>query len=219
MEWPWTTESNPPPIQDMQKTLESPLDSKDIKTVHPKGNHPWIFIGRTNAEAEAPILWPPDAKSWLNRKDPDAGKDWRQEEKGTTEEEMVGRHHQLNGHEFEQTPGDGEGHGSLACCSPWGHKEEDMTERLNNNKNIFSRGTSLKSLLILLQYCFCPTFCFFWSWGRWNLSSPTRDRTPTSWIGRWTPNHWTTREVPESSFLSWEQAEENHCRHFRRDRV
>ena len=71
---------------------------------------------------------------------------------------MVGRHHQLNGHEFEQTPGDGEGHGSLACCSPWGHKEEDMTERLNNNKNIFSRGTSLKSLLILLQYCFCPTF-------------------------------------------------------------
>ena len=183
MEWSWATESSPPPTQDMQKTFESPLDSKEIKTVHPKGNQPWTFIGRTNAEAEAPVLWPPDVKSWLNRKDPDAGKDWRQEEKGTTEDEMVGWHHRLNGHEFEQTPGDGEGQGTLACCSPWGHKEEDMTERLNNKK-IFVCGTSLKSLLILLQYCFCPTFWFFWPWGRWNLSSPTRDRTCTPWIGR-----------------------------------
>ena len=131
MEWPWTTESNPPPIQDMQKTLESPLDSKEIKTVHPKGNHPWIFIGRTNAEAEAPILWPPDAKSWLNRKDPDAGKDWRQEEKGMTEDEMVGCHHRLNGHEFEQAPGVSDGQGSLVCCSPWGCKESDTTEWLS----------------------------------------------------------------------------------------
>ena len=85
----------------LEKTLESPLDSKDIKPVNPKGNQSWIFIGRTDAEAEAPIVWPPDAKSWLIWKDPDAEKDWRQEEKGTTEDEMVGWHHRLNGHEFE----------------------------------------------------------------------------------------------------------------------
>ena len=91
----------------------------------------WIFIGRTDAEAQSPIFWPPDAKSWLTRKDPDAGKDWRQEEKGTTENEAVGWHRRLNGHEFEQAPGVGDGQGSLSCCSPWGHKELDMTERLN----------------------------------------------------------------------------------------
>ena len=95
----------------------------------------WIFIGRTDAEAEAPILWPPDSRSWLTRKDPDAGRDWRQDEKGMTEEEMVGWHHWPNGYEFEQAPGDGEGQGNLACCSPWGNKESDTTEWLNNNNN------------------------------------------------------------------------------------
>ena len=114
-----------------EKTLESPLDSKKIQPVHPKGNQSWIFIGRTDAEAETPILWSPDVKNWLIGKDPDAGKDWRQEEKGLTEDEMVGWHHQLNGHKFEQGPGAGDGQGSLACCSPWGHKESDMTEWLN----------------------------------------------------------------------------------------
>ena len=108
---------------------------KEIKPVNPKGNQPWIFILRTDAEAEAPILWPPDEKSWLIGEDPDAGKDWGQEEKGATEDEMVGWHHQLNGHEFEQTLGDGEGQGSLVCCSPWGCKEPYMTERLNNNND------------------------------------------------------------------------------------
>ena len=102
----------------LEKTLESPLDSKEIQSVHHKGNRSWIFIARTDAEAEAPKLWPPDAKSWLIGKDLDAGKDWRQEEKGTTEDEMVGYHHWCNGHEFEQTPGDSEGQGNLACCSP-----------------------------------------------------------------------------------------------------
>ena len=102
----------------LEKTLESPSDSKEIKPVNPKGNHPWIFIGGTDAEAEAPILWPPDVKSRLIRKDPDAGKDWRQEEKGTTEDEMVGWHHRLHRHEFEQTLGVGEGQGSLKG-SPW----------------------------------------------------------------------------------------------------
>ena len=106
----------------LEKTLESPLDSK-IKPLNLKGNQPFIFIGRTDAEAEAPILLATWSKSWLIRKDPDVGKDWRQEEKGMTEDNMVGWHHRLNGHEFEQTPGNGEGPGSLACCSPWGYKE------------------------------------------------------------------------------------------------
>ena len=115
----------------LEKTLEIPLDCKEIKPVHPKGDQSWVFIGRTNAEAEAPILWSPDVKNWLNGKDPDAGKDLRWEEKGMTEDETVGWHHRHNGHEFESTLGVGDGQGSLACCSPWGHKESDMRERLN----------------------------------------------------------------------------------------
>ena len=115
----------------LNSLIESPLDYKEIQPVHAKGNQSWIFIGRTDAEAETPILWPPDAKNWLIEKDPDAGKDWRLEEKGMTEDEMVGCHHQLDGHEFEQAPRVGDGQGSLVCCSPWGHKESDMTERLN----------------------------------------------------------------------------------------
>ena len=113
----------------LEKTLESPLDCKEIQPVHPKGNQSWIFTGRTDAEAEAAILQPPDAKSWLTGKDPDAGKDWRQEEKGTTE--MFRWHHRLNGHESEQALGAWDGQGSLVCYSPCGHKESDMTEQLN----------------------------------------------------------------------------------------
>ena len=113
----------------LEKTLESPLDSKEIKLVNPKRNQSWIFIGRT--DAETPILWPPDSKNWFIGKDPDVGKDWRWEEKGTTEDEMVGWHHWLNRHEFEQAPGVGDGQGSLACCSPYGGKELDTTEQLN----------------------------------------------------------------------------------------
>ena len=109
----------------------SHLDCKEIQPVHPKGDQSWIFIGRTDAEAETPILWPPHVKSWLIWKDPDAGKDWGQEEKGTTEDEMVGWHHWLDGHEFESTPGVGDGQGGLACCDSWGRKELEMTERLN----------------------------------------------------------------------------------------
>ena len=115
----------------LEKTLESPLHCKEIQPVHPKGNQSWIFIGRTDAEAETPILWPPDGKNWLIGKDSDAGKDCGQEEKGTTEDEMVGWHHQLNGHEFEQALGVGDGQGGLACCSPGGRKESDMYEQLN----------------------------------------------------------------------------------------
>ena len=115
----------------LEKTLESPLDCKDIKPVNPKGNQSWIFTGRTDAKAEAPILWPTDVKNWLIGKDPDAGKDWRQEEKRMTEDEMVGWYHWLNGHEFEQALGAGDEQESLACCSPWSCKESDMTERRN----------------------------------------------------------------------------------------
>ena len=104
------------------------LDCKEIKPVNPKGNQSWVFTGRTDAEAETPIVWPPDAKSWLAGKDPDAGKDWGQQEKGMTEDEMVGWDHRVYGHEFEQALGDGEGWWSLVCCSPWGCKELDTAE-------------------------------------------------------------------------------------------
>ena len=115
----------------LEKTLERPLDCKEIQPVHPKGDQSWVFTGRTDVEAETLILWPPDAKSWLMWKDPDAGKGWEQEEKGTTEDEMVGWHHRLNGHGFGWTPGVGDGQGGLACCGSGGHKELDMTEQLN----------------------------------------------------------------------------------------
>ena len=120
----------------LQKTLESPFNYKEIQPVHPKGNESWIFIGRTDAEAETPILRPLDAKNWLIWKDPDAEKDWRLEEKGMTEDEMVEWHNQLNEREFEQTLGVGDGQGGLACCSPWGHKESDTTDQLNWTEQI-----------------------------------------------------------------------------------
>ena len=116
------------------RLLISPLDSKEIQPVHHKGDQSWIFIGRTDVEAEAPILWPPDVKNWLIGKDPDAGTYCRQEEKGATEDEMVGWYHWLDGHEFEQAPGIGDGQGSLACCSPQGRKELDNTEWLNRTE-------------------------------------------------------------------------------------
>ena len=115
----------------LEKTPESPLDSKEIKPVNPKGNLCWIFIGRIDVEAETPILWPPDVKSWLTGKDFDAGGDWGQEEKGTTEDEMAGWHHWLNGRESEWTPGDGDEQGGLVCWDSQGRKESDTTERLN----------------------------------------------------------------------------------------
>ena len=115
----------------LEKTLESPLDCKEIQPVHPKGDKSWVFIGRFDVEAETPILWPPDVKSWLIWKDPDTGKDWRQEEKEMIEDEMVGWHHRLNGHGFGWTLRVGDGQGGLACCCSWGRKESDKTEQLN----------------------------------------------------------------------------------------
>ena len=142
----------------LEKTLESPLDIREIKPVNPKENQSWIFIGRTDAEAEAPILWLPDTKNWLIWKDPDAGKDWRQEEKGMTEDEMVGWHYWCNGHGFEQTLGDGKGQGSLACCSPWGRKELDMTEWPNNTISLCLSNKVIRHLVELgseAQCCYC----------------------------------------------------------------
>ena len=129
----------------LEKTLESPLDCKEIQPVNPKGVQSWVFIGRTDVEAEIPILWPPNMKSWLIGKDPDAGKDWGQEEKGMTEDEMVGWHHWLNGHGFRQTPGVGDGQGGLVCCGSWGHKESDTAERLN--------WTELNCCCLVAQSC------------------------------------------------------------------
>ena len=134
----------------LEKTLESPLDSKEIKPVNPKGNQSWIFIGRT--DAEVPILWPPDVKSWLIGKDPDAGKDWGQEEKGTTENVMIEWHNRLNGHEFEQALGDSEGQGSLVLQSLWGCKESGMTEWLNNNKLLYCCVFLSLGLIIIVLY-------------------------------------------------------------------
>ena len=152
----------------LEKTLESPLDSKEIQPVNPKGNQSWIFTGRTDAEVEVPILWAPNVKRLLTGKDPDAGKGWGQEEKGMTEDEMVGWHHWLNGHEFDQTPGNSEGQGSLACCSPWGWQ-------LNNNYLYWFSDSSpliyflpvkicwtlLKNFLFHLLYFSTPEFQFF----------------------------------------------------------
>ena len=115
----------------LEKTLENPMDCKEIKPVNPRGNQSWLFIGRTDAETEIPILWPPDAKNWLIGKDLYAGKDWSWEEKGMTEGEMVRWHHRLHGYEFEQALGVGQGQGSLVCCSPLGRTESEMTEWLN----------------------------------------------------------------------------------------
>ena len=122
----------------LEKTLESPLENKEIKPVNLKGYQHWILFGRTDAKADASILWPPDANSWLFGKDPDAGKDWRQKDKRATEVEIVGWHHRFIGHELGQTPGDSEGQRRLAHCSPWGHEESDTTWWLNsNNKGLW----------------------------------------------------------------------------------
>ena len=129
----------------LEKTFESPLDCKEMQQIHPKWDQSWVFTARTDVEAETPILWPPDEKNWLIRKNPDAGKDCRQEEKGTTENEMVGWHHRLNGYELEQAPGVGDGQGSLQYCSPWGHKELDTTEPLNWTDSPHSSAITITS--------------------------------------------------------------------------
>ena len=152
----------------LEKTLESPLDCKEIQPVHPNGDKCWVFIGRTDAEAETPVLWPPHVKSWLIGKDPDAGSNWGQDEKGTPEDEMTGWHHWLNGHEFGWTLGVGDGQGGLACCDSWGHKESDMTETLHWTEWIeISKFTPHPHTLFIFLHStwhFVTFVCFFYSW-------------------------------------------------------
>ena len=158
----------------LEKTLESPLNCREIQPVHPKGDQSWVFIGRTDAGAETPILWPHHAKSWLIGKDSDAGRHWGQEEKGIAEDEMAGWHHWLNAHGFGWTPEGGVRQGGLACCDSWGHKESDMTERLNWTELIVSYVFILNcrnflyilytQTLLYISYCcsvtmLCLTLC------------------------------------------------------------
>ena len=136
------------------------LDRKEIQPVHSKGGQPWVFFGRNDPKAETPVLWPPHEKSWLIGKDSDAGKDWGQEEEGTTEDEMAGWHHRLDGREFKWTPGDGDGQGGLACCDSWGRKESDMTERLNWTERWFRLESGL--LIHVPKFpVLCGMCCFF----------------------------------------------------------
>ena len=129
----------------LKKTLESTMDCKEMQPINLKGNQSWLFIGRTDARVETPILWPPDGKNWHIGKDPDAGKDWRQKEKGMTKDELIGRHHQLDGHEFKQAPGVGDGQESLECCTWWGRKESYMTEWLNCLTDQDKKGVQILS--------------------------------------------------------------------------
>ena len=153
----------------LEKTLESPLDCEEIQPVHPK-HQSWVFIGRTDVEAETPTLWPPDAKSWLIWKDPDAEKDWGQEEKGMTEDEMVGWHHRHNGHGFGWTPGVDDRQGGLACCESWGCKESDTTEQLNwiVHLEFIKMVNFMLFLLQLKKYGHVLPFTFdtYWQWER-----------------------------------------------------
>ena len=144
----------------LEQILESSLDCREIQPVYPKGDQSWVFIGRTYVEAEIPILWPPDTKRWLIWKDPDAGKDWRQEEKGTTEDEMVVWHHRLKGHEFGWTPGVGDGQGGLACCNSRGPKSQTwLSNWTEPNAYFFSHlsNPDFESERIILSHCFI--FC------------------------------------------------------------
>ena len=166
--------------------LESPLDSKEIKLVNPKGNQPWILIGRTGAEAEAPVLWPPDEKNWLIWKDPHAGKDWRQEEKGTTEGEMVGWHHWLSGHEFEQTLGDSGGRRNLVGYSPWGCR---VRHDLGTKQQQVREASRKRSRTV--WFCFCEMSTV-------GISMETERRLPGAGVRRGWDRKWLTG----SEFLS-----------------
>ena len=169
----------------LEKTLESPLDCKEIQQVHPRGNQSWIFIGRTDAKAKTPVLWPRDANNRLLGKDPDAEKDWRQEEKGTTEDEMDGWHYQLDGHEFEQAPGVGDGQGSLVCCSPWGRKELDMTEQLNWLTDL-SCGTW--DFIVMYGNCLVEIWGIF-SYSMCDLVPPLGIEARSPAFGTWSLSH------------------------------
>ena len=164
----------------LEKTLESALDCKEIQPVHSKGDQSWVFTGRTDVEAETPILWPPDVKNWLIGKDPDAGKDWRQEKKGMKEDKMDGWHHWLNGHGFGWTPGVGDGQGGLACCRPWGCKELDMSKRLNELSWLQIKNIILKCCLLLFYTTVNNFSIRLWSATKTGFYT-TRDNQLSGW--------------------------------------
>ena len=175
----------------LEKTPESPSDCKEIQPVHYKGDQSWVFFGRTDAKAETPVLWPPDVKSWLIGKDSDAGRDWGEEEKGTTEDEITGWHHRLKGHEFEWTPGVGDGQGGLVCFNSWGCKELGTTERLNWTE-LSPRNVILQKYLNMTN-----TFRTVWVWILAGFLRPTSSdcyKTPetekyqTKFLGIWFQN-------------------------------
>ena len=181
-------------------TLESPLDCKEIQPVHSKGDQSWVFIGRTDVEAETPILWPPDANSWLIGKDPDAGRDWGQEEKGTTEDEMAGWHHWLDAHEFGWTLGVGDGQGGLACCSSWGHKESDTTERLNWTELILCPSVFFSKAAKSPPLSFTQPCLFYFIWVHSvacgiSVPWPEIELGPLA-VRTWSLSHWTARDFP-----------------------
>ena len=171
----------------LEKTLASPLDCKKIQPVHPKGDQSWVFIGRTDAEAETPIFWPLNAKSWLIGKDPDAGRDWGPEEKGTTEDEMAGWHHRLDAHEFGWTPGVADGQGGLACCDSWSRKASDTTERLNWTELNWGRATKV-SLNGELQYPEFPPNAYATSIPRPSPRGPLGHVVLAFGRARWAPS-------------------------------
>ena len=156
----------------LEKTLESPLDCKEIQPVNSKGDQPWVFFGRNDVKAETPELWPPHAKSWLIGKESDAGRDWGQEEMGTTEDEMAGWHYWLDGREFEWTPGVGDGQGGLACCDSWGRKESDTTEQLNWTEQVqlsvcslvFSMKFPMDETTVILNKYLYLSSCIILKW-------------------------------------------------------
>ena len=179
----------------LEKTLESPLDCREIKPVNPRGSQAWIFIEGTDAEAEVPIIWPPDAKIWLIRKDSDAGKDLGQE-KVVTEGEIVGWYHQLNGHEFEQIPWDSEGQGSLAWCSPWGHKEQDMTEQWTTSWHI----------CVCVYICTCV----------YDVCTYIKKKDWARWQSRWMCTHLLLQELQNYNLLLNNHRQENVGSHQRK---
>ena len=160
----------------LEKTLENPLDCKEIQPVHPKGDESWVFIGRTDVEAETPILWPPHKKNWLTGKDPDAGRDWGQEEKGVTENEMARWHHRLDGHEFGWTLGIGDGQGGLACWDSWGRKESDTTERLNWKMKTTCVVVCLPTVVFNSYFLKSTHTKIIW---KWDIKSHPHPHTPT----------------------------------------
>ena len=192
----------------LEKIPQSPLDCKEIQPVHPKGDQSWVFIGRTDAKAETPILWPPHVKSWLIWKDPDAGKDWGLEEKGTTEDEMAGWHHRLDGHEFEWTPGVGDGQGGLACCDSWGRKESDTTDdwtELTDITDSSHKGNAYITRAFFWtsfwnhSFSFPPRLCNIFSWKTIRVYR-------ILWVCNWELvlfiNH-TTFWITDCNFYSW----------------